>query len=97
MAKAQRILLFVHGIIGDTQSMVPSVQLAKLADNRPLASLYDLVLTFDYENLGTTIEENGRLFKQRLEAVGLGAGHGKDARHRGALDGGPGLALVHRA
>jgi pimeloyl-ACP methyl ester carboxylesterase len=39
--------------------------------------LYDLVLTFDYENLSTTIEENGRLFKQRLEAVGLGAGHGK--------------------
>ncbi len=77
VAKAQRILLFVHGITGDTQSMVPSVQLAKLADNRPLASLYDLVLTFDYENLGTTIEENGRLFKQRLEAVGLGAGHGK--------------------
>ena len=77
MAKAQRILLFVHGIIGDTQSMVPSVQLAKLADARPLASLYDLVLTFDYENLNTTIEDNGRLLKARLEAVGLGAGHGK--------------------
>ena len=77
VAKAKRILLFVHGIIGDTQSMVPSVQLARLADARPLASLYDLVLTFDYENLNTTIEENGRLFKKRLEAVGLGAGHGK--------------------
>ncbi len=77
VAKAQRILLFVHGIIGDTQSMVPSVQLARLADARPLASLYDLVLTFDYENLNTTIEENGRLLKKRLEAVGLGAGHGK--------------------
>ena len=50
---------------------------ARLADARPLASLYDLVLTFDYENLNTTIEENGRLFKKRLEAVGLGAGHGK--------------------
>jgi len=77
VAKAQRILLYVHGIIGDTQSMIPSVQLAKLADAQPLASLYDLVLTFDYENLNTTIEENGRLFKARLEAVGLGAGHGK--------------------
>ena len=77
VAKAQRILLFVHGIIGDTESMVPSVQLAKLADARPLASLYDLVLTFDYENLNTTIEDNGRLLKKRLEAVGLGAGHGK--------------------
>ena len=77
VAKARRILLFVHGIIGDTQSMVPSVQRARLADARPLASLYDLVLTFDYENLNTTIEDNGRLFKKRLEAVGLGAGHGK--------------------
>jgi len=77
VAKAKRILLFVHGIIGDTQRMVPSVQLATLADARPLASLYDLVLTFDYENLNTSIEENGRLFKKRLEAVGLGAGHGK--------------------
>ena len=77
VAKAKRILLFVHGIIGDTESMVPSVQLAKLADARPLASLYDLVLTFDYENLNTTIEENGRLLKKRLEAVGLGPGHGK--------------------
>jgi len=77
VSKARRILLFVHGIIGDTQSMAPSVQLARLADGRPLASLYDLILTFDYENLSTTIEENGRLFKQRLEAVGLGAGHGK--------------------
>ena len=77
VAKAQRILLFVHGIIGDTQSMVPSVQLAKLADARPLASLYDVVLTFDYENLNTPIEENARLLKERLEAAGLGAGHGK--------------------
>ncbi len=77
VTKSRRILLFVHGIIGDTQSMVPSVQLAKLADARPLASLYDLVLTFDYENLGTTIEDNGRLLKARLEAVGLATGHTK--------------------
>ena len=77
VAKANRILLFVHGIIGDTESMVPSVQLAKLADARPLASLYDLVLTFDYENLNTTIEDNGRKLKARLEEVGLRAGHGK--------------------
>jgi pimeloyl-ACP methyl ester carboxylesterase len=54
--------------------MVPSVQ---LAEARPLASLYDLVMTFDYENLSTTIEDNGRLLKDRLEAVGLGAAHGK--------------------
>lgn len=77
VAKAERILLFVHGITGDTRSMVPSVRLARLADGRPLADLYDLVLTFDYENLNTTIEDNGRHLKARLEAVGLGVGHGK--------------------
>jgi hypothetical protein len=77
VAKARRILLFVHGILDDTGSMIPSLRLAKLADARPLASLYDLVLTFDYENLNTTIEDNGRMLKSRLEAVGLGAGHGK--------------------
>ncbi len=77
VAKARRIVLFVHGIIGETDTMVPSLQLARLTDGRPLADHYDLVLTFDYENLNTTIAENGRLLKERLEAVGLGAGHGK--------------------
>jgi pimeloyl-ACP methyl ester carboxylesterase len=70
--QAKRIVLYIHGIIGDTQSMVASVQRAKLTD------LYDLVLTFDYENLNTSIEENARFLQQRLEAVGLGADSGKE-------------------
>ncbi len=77
---AQKIVLYIHGIIGDTESMVGSIQRAKVDVNgqiRPLQELYDLVLTFDYENLHTTIEENARLLKQRLEAVGLRANHGK--------------------
>jgi len=77
---AQKIVLYIHGIIGDTESMVGSVQQAKVEVNgqiRPLRELYDLVLTFDYENLHTTIEENARSLKQRLESVGLGANHGK--------------------
>jgi len=60
--------------------MVGSVQQAKVEVNgqiRPLGELYDLVLTFDYENLHTTIEENARSLKLRLESVGLGANHGK--------------------
>ncbi len=77
VAKAKRIALFVHGITGDTRSMVPCVQLARTAKNQPVASLYDLILTFDYENLNTKIEDNGRALKARLESVGLGAGHGK--------------------
>lgn len=81
VASAQKIILYIHGIIGDTQSMVGSVQQAKVAANgqlRPLQEHYNLVLTFDYENLQTTIEENARLLKQRLETVGLGANHGKE-------------------
>ncbi len=78
---AQKIVLYIHGIIGDTETMVGSVQRAKVEINgeqRPLRELYDLVLTFDYENLQTTIEENALLLKKRLETVGLGANHGKE-------------------
>ena len=82
VAKANRIVLFIHGIIGDTESMVPSVQRAKIEVNGqslPLLhpSVYDLVLAFDYENLNTSIADNARSLKQRLEAVGLGKDHGK--------------------
>ncbi|BAY20216.1 peptidase C14 caspase catalytic subunit p20 (plasmid) [Anabaenopsis circularis NIES-21] len=81
VASAQKIVLYIHGIIGDTASIVGSVQQAKLEVNgqlHPLQEFYDLILTFDYENLSTTIEENARSLKQRLEAVGLGANHGKE-------------------
>jgi len=80
VAKAQRIILYIHGIIGDTQSMVPSVRQTLVevdGQQRPIAEIYDLVLTFDYENIQTTIEENSRLLGQRLQAVGLGGNHGK--------------------
>ena len=74
---AERILLFVHGIIGETKPLIPSVRLAKLANDQSLQDTYDAVLAFDYENLHTPIEENARLLKERLESVGLGANHGK--------------------
>jgi pimeloyl-ACP methyl ester carboxylesterase len=82
VAKAKRIVLFVHGIIGDTESMMPSVHHAKVQVNGseyPLSNpnVYDLVLAFDYENLNTSISDNARSLKQRLAAVGLGKGHGK--------------------
>jgi pimeloyl-ACP methyl ester carboxylesterase len=81
VAQAQRIVLYIHGIIGDTQSMVPSIQQAKVevdGQQRSLRELFDLVLTFDYENIQTTIEENARLLGKRLSEVGLGANHGKE-------------------
>ncbi len=77
VSRASRVALFVHGIIGETATMVPAVRLARVADDVPIASLYDVILTFDYENLNTTIEENGRLLKQRLADCGLSAGNGR--------------------
>src|SRR6476469_161940 len=80
VAQAQRILLYIHGIIGDTESMLPSVQHAKVevdGQQRPICEVYDLVLAFDYENINTTIEQNAKLLGQRLEEVGLGHNHGK--------------------
>ena len=81
VAKANNIILYIHGIIGDTEKMLPSVRRTEVTignQSRQVADLYDLVLTFDYENLHTPIEENARLLKQRLEQVGLGANHGKN-------------------
>jgi pimeloyl-ACP methyl ester carboxylesterase len=81
VAQAQKIVLYIHGIIGDTESMVPSAQNAIVnvdGQQRPLRELYDLILSFDYENLQTTIEQNGKLLGQRLQEVGLGPNHGKE-------------------
>ncbi len=69
--KANRIALFVHGIIGDTREMAASLRRAGVADH------YDLVLTFDYENLQEPIAKTANALKDRLEAVGLGPDHGK--------------------
>ena len=80
VAQAQRIVLYVHGIIGDTEKMLPSLRSAQVevdGTEKPLGELYDLVLTYDYENINTSIVENAKLLKQRLEAVGLGENHGK--------------------
>jgi hypothetical protein len=79
VAVARRILLYVHGIIGDTRGMVASAR-HQLTVDPPIPALadrYDLILSFDYENLQTTIEENARLLKQRLAGAGLGPQHGK--------------------
>ncbi|MGB3650695.1 MAG: caspase family protein [Rivularia sp. (in: cyanobacteria)] len=80
VTQAEKIVLFIHGIIGDTESIIPGMQLAKVnveGQEKPLEQMYDLILAFDYENLNTSIEENARLLKQRLETVGLGENHGK--------------------
>jgi len=80
VAQAQRILLYIHGIIGDTESMVPSIQTAKVqvdGQERSLRDIYDLVLAFDYDSLNTDIPATAKRLEQQLERVGLGANHGK--------------------
>ncbi len=80
VAQAQKIVLYIHGIFGDTQSMVPSVETAIATVDgidRPLKEIYDLVLTFDYESINTSISQTALKLKQKLRAVGLEPGHSK--------------------
>jgi len=74
----KNIAVFVHGIIGDTETMPQSLVLAKDDKGNPLLEKYDAVLTLDYENLNTPIEANSQFFKERLEHIGLKAGHDKN-------------------
>lgn len=90
VAAANKILLYVHGIIGDTKEMASSARRGGFGDR------YDLILTFDYENLGTSIAENAQALGR---AVGVGRHRNRAwqaSRHRGTLDGRTGISLVHR-
>ncbi len=77
VSNADDIIIFVHGIIGDTESIVKSVFSMKKKDSRSIVQGADLLLCFDYENLHTTIGENAAMLKARLIAAGLAEGHGK--------------------
>ncbi|MDJ0595672.1 MAG: caspase family protein [Pleurocapsa sp. MO_226.B13] len=81
VANAKRIALYIHGIIGDTESLVSTIKQPVLQPDeqeRSISEIYDLVLTFDYENLNTTIEQNAQHLKRRLRDVGLSEDHGKE-------------------
>jgi len=69
----RHILLYIHGITGDTKRMAASAWHARYS----LAEHYDLILTFDYENIQTSIEDTARSLKARLAEIGLGEGHSK--------------------
>jgi pimeloyl-ACP methyl ester carboxylesterase len=72
VAAAQRVLLLVHGIIGDTEGMIGGVRACGLDQK------FDLVLTYDYENLSTPIAETAQTLKAQLAAAGL---HASDNKH----------------
>lgn len=77
VGEANRIAIYIHGIIGDTTEMPKSAQLVKDATGKVLQDNYDLLLTFDYENLETSIKQTAQDLKDRLAALGLSAGHDK--------------------
>ena len=72
-ANPQKILLYIHGITGDTRVMTKSAitELNIDGENKRIWDAYDLVLSFDYENLGTASEENAQKLKAKLEKIGV--------------------------
>ena len=69
ITSAQRILLLIHGIIGHTDAMVDC--LTYNIDNTTIADQYDIILTFDYENLQTRIQDIARALKTQLLLAGI--------------------------
>ncbi|TXF91627.1 hypothetical protein FUA23_00130 [Neolewinella aurantiaca] len=78
VAAAQKpIALFIHGIIGDTTTAPAILRRAKMADSSELYAQYDLLLTYDYENLKTPLMDTARDLQKQLTEIGLSAGHSK--------------------
>jgi len=69
--QAKSVLLLVHGIIGDTEDMARTFKMA-------IDGGYDLVMTYDYENLNTPIEEIAAILKGKLSALGFYENDGKE-------------------
>lgn len=68
---ARKIVVLVHGIIGDTEYMAKAF--------RDFAAQPDhLVLTFDYENLNTSLENTALTLKNKLLEAGIGPDDGKE-------------------
>lgn len=68
---ASRVLVVIHGIIGDTKGMLEGVHACGIDQG------FDCVLAYDYENLSTPIDATARALKGHLAAVGIGADDGK--------------------
>ena len=63
---ANKVLLLIHGIIGETEKMLPA-----FLEHPELSADFDAILTFDYENLNTSIEESAQNLHAMLSACGL--------------------------
>ena len=71
VAAAKSVLLVMHGIIGDLEPIAKAVLDSGIAGN------FDLVLSYDYENLSTSIEDTAKALQEDLGRVGLSADDGK--------------------
>ena len=71
VAAAKSVLLVIHGIIGDSKPIAEAALNSGIGDN------FDLVLSYDYENLATPIEETARTLRDDLARAGLRADDGK--------------------
>lgn len=72
--KAKRILLFVHGFVGSSHDHIKFVRRLNRQvgeHNQFLSDYYDLVLTFDYDSLGTPINEIAVQLSQKLADAGI--------------------------
>ncbi len=63
--KAKKVLLLIHGIIGDTKNIAEALPFA-VAEKH-----YDLVLTYDYENLNSTIALIAEKLNKQLNSLGF--------------------------
>ncbi|MCB0633246.1 MAG: caspase family protein, partial [Lewinella sp.] len=72
-ADIKSICLLIHGIIGDTEGQ----RQAFFETESELYKKFDAVLSYDYENLNTPIEETARLLKADLAKAGVTEAGGK--------------------
>ncbi|MDP5169642.1 MAG: hypothetical protein NWR72_05305 [Bacteroidia bacterium] len=77
IAESDNILLLIHGIIGNTADIATGLAKAKTPAGGELTEAYDLILSYDYENLNTSIEDTARLLKKQLKEAGFGEDDGK--------------------
>ena len=71
VASAKNVLLLIHGIIGDTKGIAEGLRLANDIDGQSVNQKFDLVLTYDYENLSTPISTTASQMKQQLKDAGI--------------------------
>jgi pimeloyl-ACP methyl ester carboxylesterase len=71
VASATNVLILLHGIIGDTTGIAKGLKLATDGADKTVVDKFDVVLTFDYENLGTSISETAITLKSQLREVGI--------------------------